>query len=1030
MWVPRKSSPRRSREGTPDGSHANGNAQFENDEAINEALQKLIAQQVVAESPASHEKENQKQLKEQSDRIEQIPGVSPIIKGIDMDKYPQQPWKPNAAPLPIPKKFKLPDVPKYNGTPDLRHHVTAFTTGVKGNNLTKQEIESVLVKTFSKTLTKGELTWYSLLPENSINSFAELVDSFIKEHSGAQKSKKRMEDIFKIMQGDSELLREFVDKFQRETMTLPHVPDNWAAIAFTSNLNEKSSEATRRLKESLCEFPATTWNDVYNRSMGDKVQWPKEMRSNPSRRNPDHWCEFHNDHGHKTADCRLLQGEVDHLLKQEYLTELFSERGKQAYMKNRQEPPKPPSPKRTINVISRGEDINGVTYTTANKISNVTFTQGKWVRHVLEEESITFDDADADGVLSLHNDALVITLLVHDTNVKRVIDPGSSVNIILLRVLREMHAKDKLIPKAHTLSGFDNSSVVMTGEQLQNPVEGTTTQTSTEQGRTNVDSRPGAIQELEGKENIKTTIEELEVVIFFAQWPERKVYVGANLSQDMKGIPLEVMTHKLNEDPTYFPVKQKKRKQGTFENQVIQDEVQKLLKIRSIHEIKMDPVDEEKTSFITDRKTYCYKVMPFGLKNTGATYQRLVTKMFQEHLGKTMEVYIDDMLVKTQHSGDHTSHLSDTFQILQKFNMKLNPEKCAFSVASDYAIEEILDMLTSRKEVQRLTGRVAALGRFISKSSKKCFKFFSALKKKDQFEWTEECQQALKIFKAYLSNPSLLAKPKAGERLLIYLVVSEVAVSVVLVREDQVIAYPLRNILHKHKLSGRLAKWAIELSEYDITYQPRTVKKSQVLADFVADFSQGMQLEAEKELQVFNGSNLGIWTLFTDGSSNVKGACLGIVLIPSTGETIRQAIKCHSITNDGAEYAAVIAGLEQARELGINQIVIKSNSQVVVNQILGTYTAREVRMQQYLEKVRDLIRQFQTWKVMQISRDGNVEANALANIASATDVASNENAFIIHLFHSVLDPDKNEYGTVPKDKKKAHTLRKRLLDIV
>ncbi|XP_070004792.1 uncharacterized protein [Nicotiana sylvestris] len=130
-------------------------------------------------------------------------------------------------------------------------------------------------------------------------------------------------------------------------------------------------------------------------------------------------------------------------------------------------------------------------------------------------------------------------------------------------------------------------------------------------------------------------------------------------------------------------------------------------------------------------------------------------------------------------------------------------------------------------------------------------------------------------------------------------------------------AYPLRNILHKHELLGKLAKWAIELSEYDITYQPRTAIKSQVLADFVADFSQGMQLEEEKELQVFNGSNPGIWTLFTDGSSNVKGVGLGIVLVPPTGETIRQAIKYHSITNNEAEYEVVIADLELALELNI-----------------------------------------------------------------------------------------------------------------
>ncbi|XP_070026661.1 uncharacterized protein [Nicotiana sylvestris] len=132
-------------------------------------------------------------------------------------------------------------------------------------------------------------------------------------------------------------------------------------------------------------------------------------------------------------------------------------------MKNKQEPPKPPSPKRTVNVISGGEEINGVTYTAARKVSKITVTHGKRVRRVLEEESITFDDAD--GVLTPHNDALVISLLVHDTNVKRLlIDPGSFVNIILLRVVNEMQDEDKLIPKAHTLSGFDSSSVVIKGE--------------------------------------------------------------------------------------------------------------------------------------------------------------------------------------------------------------------------------------------------------------------------------------------------------------------------------------------------------------------------------------------------------------------------------------------------------------------------------------------------------------------------------------------------------------------------------------
>ncbi|XP_070021993.1 uncharacterized protein [Nicotiana sylvestris] len=132
-------------------------------------------------------------------------------------------------------------------------------------------------------------------------------------------------------------------------------------------------------------------------------------------------------------------------------------------MKNRQEPPKPALPKRTVNVISGGEEINGVTYTTTKKVTKITVIHKKRVRQVLEQDSITFDDAD--GVLTPHNNALVISLLVHDTNVKRVlIDPGSSVNINLLRVVNEMQANDKLISKARTLFGFDNSSVVTKGE--------------------------------------------------------------------------------------------------------------------------------------------------------------------------------------------------------------------------------------------------------------------------------------------------------------------------------------------------------------------------------------------------------------------------------------------------------------------------------------------------------------------------------------------------------------------------------------
>ena len=138
------------------------------------------------------------------------------------------------------------------------------------------------------------------------------------------------------------------------------------------------------------------------------------------------------------------------------------------------------------------------------------------------------------------------------------------------------------------------------------------------------------------------------------------------------------------------------------------------------NQIRMDPDDQEKTSLITGQGTYCYRVMPLGLKNAGATYQRLVNKMFQKKIGTSMEVYIDDMLVKSTIAELHIAHLSEAFQILREYNMKLNPAKCAFGVSAGKflgfivnnqgievnpdKIKAVLDIPppSSIKEVQRL----------------------------------------------------------------------------------------------------------------------------------------------------------------------------------------------------------------------------------------------------------------------------------------------------------------------------------------
>ncbi|KAM1160839.1 hypothetical protein ACFXTH_000004 [Malus domestica] len=143
------------------------------------------------------------------------------------------------------------------------------------------------------------------------------------------------------------------------------------------------------------------------------------------------------------------------------------------------------------------------------------------------------------------------------------------------------------------------------------------------------------------------------------------------------------------------------------------------------NQILMNPPNQEHTAFTTDRGLYCYKVMPFGLKNAGATYQRLVNLMFAEQIGKSMEAYVDDILVKSKHADQHITNLSEIFTILKRYRMRLNPNKCAFGVgsgkflgfmisqrgieANPEKIKAILDMkeLVTLKDIQSLFPRAA-----------------------------------------------------------------------------------------------------------------------------------------------------------------------------------------------------------------------------------------------------------------------------------------------------------------------------------
>ena len=239
--------------------------------------------------------------------------------------------------------------------------------------------------------------------------------------------------------------------------------------------------------------------------------------------------------------------------------------------------------------------------------------------------------------------------------------------------------------------------------------------------------------------------------------------------------------------------------------------------------------------------------------------------------------------------------------------IEVNPEK----------VRAIMELEPPRtvKEVQSLNGKIAALNRFISRATDRCLPFFRTLRK--SFKWMNECQTAFNDLKTYLSSPSLLSPSMQGEELYLYLAVSHATVSAALVREEDgiqkpvyftsrtlrgaeerylqmeklaftlVIAArrlkpyfqahtiivltnkPLRKAMNSPEAVGRMALWAIELSEFDIQYRPRTAIKGQAVADFIAEFTLGEdQLVEEKEQ----------WNIYTDGSSNRRAGGAGVVI--------------------------------------------------------------------------------------------------------------------------------------------------------
>ncbi|GJR50329.1 reverse transcriptase domain-containing protein [Tanacetum coccineum] len=376
---------------------------------------------------------------------------------------------------------------------------------------------------------------------------------------------------------------------------------------------------------------------------------------------------------------------------------------------------------------------------------------------------------------------------------------------------------------------------------------------------------------------------------------------------------------------------------------------------KGYHQIQMAKDDEEKTAFHTSQGVYCYTKMPFGLKNAGATYQRLVDNAFEGQVGRNLEVYVDDLVIKSHTEDELVRDIVETFRALRKINMKLNPKKCTFGATEGmflgYLIEPdgikpcpektkaVIQLPSPRtmKEVQSLNGKLAGLNRFLSKSADKSLPLFKTLKKctkKGDFRWTTEAEEAFTLLKQHIAALPTLVAPRPGEELIIYLSATHGAISAVLLTDRDSVQTPVYfvskalketeiNYSAMEKLILALVFAAKRLRRYFqahpivvITDQPikqviskpdasgRLQKWSVLLGEHNISYRPrtavkgqilaDFLIEKPETDAVLPQSEVKLqdpWILFTDGSSCVDGSGAGLILTNPEGMEFTYALR-------------------------------------------------------------------------------------------------------------------------------------------
>ena len=324
---------------------------------------------------------------------------------------------------------------------------------------------------------------------------------------------------------------------------------------------------------------------------------------------------------------------------------------------------------------------------------------------------------------------------------------------------------------------------------------------------------------------------------------------------------------------------------------------------------------------------------------------------------------------------------------------------------------------------------MAALSRFISRLGEKAIPLYKLLKKTDNFVWNQEADEAFEALKKQLSKAPVLAAPGPKEPMLLYVAAGPQAVSAVVVVERKeegkenpvqrpvyyvsevlseakqryphwqklvfgvfmasrklmpyfqehpitvMSSIPLADIIRNSEATGRIAKWAIEMGPYHIDYVPRTAIKSQALADFLNNWTQ---LSAPPL-----APGLKPWVMHFDGSKQAQGSGAGVVLTSPKGDKLSYVLQIHfDCSNNVAEYEALLHGLRMAKEMSIKHINCYGDSDLVAQQVSGTWDRKDATMAAYRREVDRVAGFFSGYQVDHIDRRKNDAADALSRLGS------------------------------------------------